>query len=109
MPHDDRSNMIRIDDRTQDELATHRWLIVGTDSFLSGWGEAEGGTSVAAWACRPEDRLAVLAWVRSRGDMLRVREVAESGSGARYTPRGNVRHFHVYCVRPGHSALEGAA
>ena len=82
--------MIRIDDRTQDELATHRWLIVGTDSFLSGWGEAEGGTSVAAWACRPEDRLAVLAWVRSRGEMKRVREVAESGSGARYTPRGNV-------------------
>lgn len=102
--------MIRIDDRTEAELATHRWLVVGTDSFLSGWGQAEGGTSVAAWACRPEDRAAVLAWVRSRGDMKRVREVAESGSGTRYQPRGaGVRHFHVYCVRPGHRALGGAA
>ncbi len=58
--------MIHIDDRT--EAATHRWLVIGTDSFLSGWGEAEGGASVAAWACRPEDRAAVLAWVRSRGE-----------------------------------------
>ena len=31
------------DDRTEAQKRTHTCLIAGTDSFLSGWGKAEGG------------------------------------------------------------------
>jgi len=39
-----------IDDRTTDQHATHRLAVIGTDSFMSGWGGAEGGASYAGWA-----------------------------------------------------------
>ena len=66
--------MVTVDDRTDEQKATHTWLIIGTDSFLSGWGGASGGASYAAWACKTEDRDRVFNWVSSRGDMKRVRE-----------------------------------
>ena len=79
-----------VDDRTEEQKQTHKWLIIGTDRFLSGWGEAAGGKSYAVWACRPEWRNACLAWVNSRGDMMRVRETA-----GEYRPRGK-GHCHIY-------------
>ena len=51
-----RINMKRVDDRTPDEIKTHIWIVAGTDSFLSGWGEAKGGVSYAGWACKYNDR-----------------------------------------------------
>ena len=48
--------MKRVDDRTPDEIKTHIWIVAGTDSFLSGWGEAKGGVSYAGWACKYNDR-----------------------------------------------------
>ncbi len=104
--------MVTQDDRTPEERKTHYWLVVGTDRCLSGWGGARGGASVAAWACRPDDSSRVLAWVESRGDMRRVREVSEwdgrvGGVGRAYRPK-RAAHFHVYVVGPDHPALEGA-
>ncbi len=54
------------DDRTPEQKATHPILVIGTDSFMSGWGGASGGSSFAAWACRPEDESKVLRYVESR-------------------------------------------
>lgn len=78
------------DDRTPEQRKTHTLLVVGTDTFLSGWGEASGGTSYAAWACTPEQVDTVERRIRSRGDMKRVRVV-----GTPYYPKGR-GHLHIY-------------
>jgi hypothetical protein len=106
--------MVMKDDRTKEQKKTHTWLVIGTDKFLSGWGGAQGGASVAVWACKPEDRKKVLSWVHSRTDMLRVRETSEENwtvdgkkqGFKRYRPKGNVAHCHIYVVKSGHPALE---
>lgn len=91
--------MILQDDRTAEQRETHQHLIIGTDSFLSGWGKADGGTSYAAWACTEGQRKRVLQWVESRGDMKRVRETYGT-----YRPSGR-GHCHIYVVREAHPAL----
>lgn len=87
------------DDRTPEQRTTHTWAVAGTDRFLSGWGRARGGASVAAWACRREDLDRVESWVAHRGDMRRVRVVKL----ADWRPRA--AHVHVYAVEAGHPAL----
>lgn len=91
--------MIVRDDRTPEQHESHPILIVGTDSFMSGWGKAEGGASYAAWACTPEDERSVLDWVERRSEMKRVRIVVGD-----YRPRG-VGHCHIYFVSPTHPSL----
>ncbi len=93
--------MIKQDDRNEAEKKIYTLLVVGTDTFLSGWGRAEGGASVAAWACTSEDLPAVEKWVRARSDMKRVRVVIAKG----YRPSGNVAHFHIYKVDKLHPAV----
>jgi len=96
--------MIHKDDRTTAEIASHPLLVVMTDRFMSGWGLAKNGNSVAAWACQtPESRASTERWVRSRGDALRVRLVRDERGN--YRPRGAV-HYHVYVVRDGHPSLD---
>ena len=87
------------DDRTEDQRKSHQWIVAGTDSFLSGWGKAKGGTSYAGWACKRQDLEKVERWVRNRGDMKRVRVL--NGS---WKPRG-VGHTHVYVVEDSHPSL----
>ena len=82
------------DDRNEEERITHRLAVVGTDTFLYGWGEATGAKSYAAWACQAKDVTEVRDWVKSRSDMRRVRVVSLNG----YHPRGN-GHLHVYVWR----------
>lgn len=90
-----------VDDRTAEQKKTHRFIVLMTDAFMSGWGKATGGVSYAGWACRHEHIDAVECWVRSRGDARRVRIV-----GGDYRPRaGTVGHCHIYAVEPGHRAL----
>lgn len=91
-----------VDDRTEVERETHTALIAGTDSFLSGWGEAKDGVSYAVWACEPKHRYTVLDWVSGRSEMKRVRFVHDP-----YRPKGK-GHCHIYCVHEGHPALGGA-
>lgn len=88
------------DDRTEEQKKTHYCLIGGTDSFLSGWGGAEGGVSYAFWACESQNRPQVEKWVRSRTEMKRFRIV-----GSDYRPKG-VGHCHIYVVTDGHNALK---
>ena len=93
------------DDRTPEQLKTHQLLIIGTDSFMSGWGAAENGVSYAAWACHYDDADKVRRWVESRGEMKRVRETVDpTYDGKRYRPSGR-GHCHIYVVDEGHPAL----
>ena len=95
------------DDRTLEQAETHTWLVVGTDSFLSGWGRAESRTSLAAWACEYEDLKHVTEWVESRSDMKRVRVVLDSPYRRRYRPRGDGL-LHIYVVDDNHPSVERA-
>jgi hypothetical protein len=82
------------DDRTPEQKKTHTVLVVMTDRFLSGWGRASGGASVAAWACGTSQEVTdAERWVSGRSDALRVRTVYDSPR--RYRPR-SAAHFHVY-------------
>jgi hypothetical protein len=87
------------DDRDEFTKQTHVVLIGGTDRFMSGWGHAEGRMSYAFWACRPEHDWRVERWVRSRGDMMRVRRVSDDYRGS------GLAHVHVYVVGVGHPSL----
>jgi hypothetical protein len=78
------------DDRTEEQKSTHRLAVVGTDSFMSGWGDAAAGASYAGWAFKDGDYGACLAWVDRRSDMRRVRVVTLEG----YKP--NAAHTHIY-------------
>lgn len=89
------------DDRTAEQRVTHTYAVAMTDSFMSGWGKAAGGASVAAWACRADDICEVERWVRNRREARRVRVVALKG----WRPRA--AHVHVYVVDDGHPALGG--
>ena len=93
--------MILQDDRTPDQRKTHTIIIAMTDRFMSGWGQAQDGTSYAGWACEPQDAATVLDWVHGRTDAMRVREV-----GTNWRPQGQ-GHTHIYVVKPGHPALSG--
>jgi hypothetical protein len=91
------------DDRTAEQRETHTIGIAGTDSFLSGWGGARGGASVAIWAVSPDvsaDR--VESWVKRRGDMKNVRTV----DLRLYKPRANVAHVHIYVVGSDHPSVK---
>lgn len=88
------------DDRTQEQKKTHVFLIVGTDTFMSGWGKAKNGKSYAAWACLPEHKDRVFNWVESRSDMKRVREIY-----GEYRP-GGAGHLHIYVVDEKHPSIK---
>jgi len=87
------------DERTAEQKKTHKCLVIGADTFLSGWGKAEGGTSYAAWACMVADLYQVERWVRNRSDMKRVRVVY-----GKWYPKG-IGHAHIYVVEEGHPSL----
>ena len=85
---------IYVDDRTEAQKRTHRMAIVGTDSFMSGWGEASNGVSYAGWAFKDGDQAECLSWVDSRSEMKRVRVVALD----EFKP--NAAHTHIYVFKP---------
>lgn len=93
--------MIRKDDRTPEQVKTHRWAVVALDRFMSGWGGAADGTSRCAWAV-PDEWLsdgsieAVERWVRGRSEMKYVNIVELAG----YRPRA--AHFHIYVCDDSH-------
>ena len=92
--------MIVNDRRNEAQLKTHRYLVIGTDRFLSGWGPCQGGASYAAWACETlTEAKSVAEVIRRRGDMKRVRIVHDSRGQARGAFRPDSRyckHFSVY-------------
>ena len=84
------------DDRTEQERKTHVHLVVGTDSFMSGWGWAEGGSSFAAWACDSEAEAArCFDRVEARQEMKRVRHIYDPPSNP-YRPGATCAQLHIY-------------
>ena len=95
--------MIVEDNRTQAEKDTHRWLVVMTDTWMSGWGDASRGRSYAAWACEDlKTAESVADRVRKRSDASRVRIVHDMG----YRPR--CAHLQVYVVDGDHRYASAA-
>ena len=93
--------MERKDDRTPEQRETHRWGVVGRDSFMSGWGDATGGYSRAAWACHPDVNIdRVENWVRSRSEMRYVNVVDLNT----YRPPRGTAHLHIYVCNADHVA-----
>lgn len=92
------------DDRNATEHLSHNWLVIARDRFMSGWGGAVGGASIAVWACAtlPEAE-ACEQWVRNRGEMRNVRLVRES---KRTISRIRAAHIHVYVVHEGHPSTQ---
>lgn len=91
------------DDRTQEQRQTHRLAVMGRDRCLSGWGQAEGGYSRAAWAVPNDGSVNIYRverWVRSRGDMQYVNIVDLST----YRPRSDTAHLSIYVVSPDDAA-----
>jgi len=82
--------MIYQDERTDEQKLTHRFAVIGTDAFMSGWGGAEGGVSYAGWAFQEKDYAQCLSAVASRRDMRRGRVVDLS------TYRPKAAHTHIY-------------
>lgn len=97
--------MIKVDDRTPEQRKTHKWAVVAHDKFLSGWGQAKGGTSRVAWAIADSDidlldRLE--QWVRNRSEMRYVNVVKLDT----YRPPRGTAHFHVYVADREHPGLK---
>ena len=89
------------DDRTDDELKSHIWLVTATDKFMSGWGAAAGGLSKCAWACKSfGDATRVYDWVKGRSEMKYVNIKTSS----RWHPQAC--HVHIYVVKDNHPALK---
>jgi hypothetical protein len=82
-----------VDDREGLQAVTHSIGYGGIDTCVSGWGGAEGGTSVAIWACKPEDAEACKKAVRARGDIKTVR-LYNLQRGRR--PAAGAKHVHIY-------------
>ncbi len=84
------------DDRTPEQRAALKWLVVGSDPFMSGWGGARGGTSFAAWATDEAHLASLYAKIDARGDMQRVRTVY----APTYRPGRTCAHLHIYVHTP---------
>lgn len=95
-----RTTTVLEDDRNEAEEISHCEIVLGRDTCLSGWGEAEGKTSFAGWACELKDIEQVKEWVESRTDMRSVKIVDGD-----YIPSGSKWHLHIYVVNEGHPAL----
>ena len=94
--------MERQDDRTTEQKKTHRWGVVATDKFMSGWGQASNGLSKCAWAVKDGlDINKVERWVDNRNEMKYVNVVDLNT----YRPSRATAHFHIYVVDEGHPSL----
>lgn len=92
------------DDRDASQRYTHVIGVAMNDRFLSNWGRAQRGTSVAVWACTKDDEDRVYDAVRRRSDASRVR-VVDLRTWRR--PRG-AAHVHIYAVSGDHPARTGS-
>jgi hypothetical protein len=88
-----------VDDRSESQKETHDRAVVAWDSFMSGWGGAQGGHSHVAWACSPKaDFEKLYKWVKNRTDMEQVREIYLGD----YKPNARTAHFHIYVCTENH-------
>ena len=86
--------------------------VVMVDEFLSGWGEAEKGMSVAVWVCPQQGKLAEVAeWVKTRSDCAHsyitttddpnIFKGRSSGVKIKGERMYDVVHVHFYTAKKG--------
>jgi len=92
--------MERVDERTQEQMKTHNWLITATDKCMSGWGKCSDGLSKCAWACESKNVDKVFKWVENRKEMKYV-----NCTNRPWYPK-NAEHIHIYVVKEGHISLK---
>ncbi len=106
--------MHKVKDHRKEELIdSHTVGVYAYDKCMSGWGEAEGGWSIAIWYCKPMDANKVEEWVENRGEMIWVGQEMDSvvidkailvcQNQGQYSKK--VAHVSLYSVGEGHPAL----
>ena len=90
------------DDRTAAERISHVCFVKARDTFLSGYGDAEGGTSYAVWCCRPADHTKVGEWVKGRAEMV---DLTTDFNPDTYKLKRRDR-IHIYVVNDNHAATK---
>ena len=90
-----------VDDRNTEQKKSLTCLVGGYDSFMSGWGQAEGGASYAYWACKPEDEAHVRMRVSGRGDI----SLHSYDSIVARTAQND--HIHIYVCDESHVYTRG--
>jgi len=98
------------DQRTDKERETSNYFVMGRDTFLSGWGEAENTYSYAVWFCETKEQHKVLKkWVKNRGEMVNI----ESGDALKFNnyvktrfAHPNICKLHIYGTGRYHPAYE---
>ena len=90
-----------LDERTEEQLKTHTYLVTATDRFLASWARSRDGLRKCAWACTADTVDAVYRWVKSRPDMGYVK-IRCPGAPA-WRPRCS--DVSTYVVGDGHPML----
>jgi hypothetical protein len=83
--------------------AEYIYAVVARDKFMSGWGQAEGRSSYAAWLCRENQLPYVRQWVESRPEMTHVDVLIRDAAASRAKRSRN--HWSFYVVEGRHPSL----
>jgi len=95
------------DDRTDQQLKTHTFIVGGHDLWMSGWGQCANGKSHAYWAARPEHARKVERWVRRTKDLKNVWATTTATLRLRHRKsETDKNHIHIYVVEGKHPALQ---
>tara|TARA_Y100001951_G_C11094663_1_gene158653 strand:- start:243 stop:530 length:288 start_codon:yes stop_codon:yes gene_type:complete len=95
--------MIKVDDRTPDQVERCHLAVVARDTFMSGWGRAENGHSRIAWAVEKGVNIERLEdWVDDREEMKYVNIV----DLRKYRVPSGTAHFHIYVATPDHPSQD---
>ena len=97
------------DQRTDKEKETSNYFVMGRDTFMSGWGEAEDKLSYAVWFCETKEQYdLLLSWVKDRGDMKHVEggdaEKFDAYLKTRFAYPSIVDHITLYATSKYHPA-----
>jgi hypothetical protein len=89
--------MLTINDRrTTEQQTTHIYLALVTDKSMSGWGQAEGGNSYAAWAfenLEAADKMVAQLEMSKRYQRPRI---VICRPGNRFRPGKHCTHLSIY-------------
>jgi hypothetical protein len=91
------------DERTEEQKSTHIFGVVAKDKIASFWGNASGGPSRVAWACKCyDDASKIFDWLESRPEMANISIV----DLRKYSPPPKEAQFYVHVAHPFHPALK---
>ena len=104
------------DERTADEKQHQQYFVMGTDTFMSGWGQAKDMVSYAVWVFDSEDNMPkYLKWVKSRGDMKNIMSgttknleflINQMALNLKRRNNGIGQHISIYQTTEHHPALD---